>query len=112
MIGVIFDKFDNFFGKLENLVKKVIVFGIENGEGRVSDSEGSSEIVVERFGNDLKREVGKWVVEDGNFIVNEFGNESVDFKVDKLEIYVENVNGSRRFVSVFEYKLSDKGEEE
>lgn len=54
------------------------------------------------------------VFEYGYFNKNEFGNWNVDFKIEKLEIYVnvENVNGSRRYVSVFERKLSDRGEEE
>lgn len=54
------------------------------------------------------------VLEHGYSNKNELGNWNVDSKIEKLETHVnvENANGSRRYASVFERKLSDRGEEE
>lgn len=105
-VGVVSDKSEAFSGKAEKNLGKGTVFGVENGEVRVSDGEGSNE-VGENFGNDSKREFGAWGVENGDSSKNEMGNGNLVSNVDKLETHDENANGLRRSSRMFERKSSD-----
>ncbi|KMT20348.1 hypothetical protein BVRB_1g003470 [Beta vulgaris subsp. vulgaris] len=108
IVGVVSDKSENFLGKSDKILGKGTVSGVENGESRVSNGEGSNG-VVENSGNDSKREIGAWDVENGNSSKSEMGNGNLEAKVDKLETAGGNVDGLRRSSRVFERKSSDIG---
>ncbi|KAH9626681.1 hypothetical protein KSS87_021582 [Heliosperma pusillum] len=110
-VGVIAEKSENLS---EDLVGKRGETGVENGEARVSDSEGVvSESTAVSCGNDSKKEVLKPEVEvrDVSFGKSELSEGNLEAMVNKLETNV-NGHGLRKMGRVFERHMSDTREEE
>ncbi|GAB4861627.1 hypothetical protein Ancab_036878 [Ancistrocladus abbreviatus] len=84
--------------------------GVENGEDRVSDSDGSSGIITERYGIDSKGITEKGSVGNGSIGKNEMGNGDLECEVDELKTQAENANGLKSSGRIFRRRLGEREE--